>query len=187
MPAQARFPASAVLPETAVLLPIHDNPGPGVSGNIMRPLAGVVPQQTNNYRPGVLRQADPARHSSSGKASEKEATPPVIQSGIRQNPADFFLCYPSFRSGQTAISALIGIPCASNISSCSVRIFPEKIAVRQIPAFPANRKAAIEKILAGMAEQHIIIRFKPDLPRPDAKGFVFFQLAGMGQPLFKMS
>lgn len=59
--------------------------------------------------------------------------------------------------------------------------------MRQIPAFPANRKAAIEKILAGMAEQHIIIRFKPDLPARTQKGFVFFQLAGMGQPLFKMS
>ena len=38
-----------------------------------------------------------------------------------------------------------------------------------------------------MAEQHIIIRFKPDLPARTQKGFVFFQLAGMGQPLFKMS
>ena len=58
---------------------------------------------------------------------------------------------------------------------------PRKIAVRQIPAFPANRKAAIEKILAGMAEQHIIIRFKPDLPARTQKGFVLIK-EGAAEP-----
>ncbi len=60
-------------------------------------------------------------------------------------------------------------------------------AVRQIPGFPSDCESTVQEILSGMTKQHVVVGFKPDLPRGLQESLVLFQLPGVGQPFFKMA